>query len=134
MDIVNRRVRSRIMAAVPQRDSAPEMVVRRLVHRMGYRYRLHVRQLAGSPDLVFPRLKRVVFVHGCFWHRHTCKRATTPATRRAFWEEKFEQNKARDRRNSRALRRAGWGVLIVWECWTRRPDRLEERLAKFLAS
>lgn len=134
MDIVSPEQRSRMMAAVPQRDSAPEMLVRRLVHRMGYRYRLHVRQLAGSPDLVFPRLKKLVFVHGCFWHRHRCKRATTPATRRAFWAEKFEKNKARDRRNNRVLRRAGWRVLIVWECWTRRPEGLEERLARFLAS
>lgn len=134
MDVVSAEKRRQMMAAVPQRDSAPEMVVRRLVHGMGYRYRLHVRQLSGSPDLVFPRLKRVVFVHGCFWHRHWCKRVTTPATRSAFWAEKFEQNKARDRRNNRALRRAGWGVLIVWECWTRRPEWLKERLARFLAS
>ena len=128
------KVRSRIMAAVPQRDSKPEMVVRRLVHAMGYRYRLHVRDLAGSPDLVFPRLKKVVFVHGCFWHRHTCKRATTPATRRRFWMQKFEDNRARDRRNNRMLRRNGWDVLVVWECWTRRPEWLQKRLAGFLAN
>jgi len=134
MDIVSASKRSRMMAAVPQRDTAPEMVVRQLAHRMGYRYRLHVRELAGSPDLVFPRLKSVVFVHGCFWHRHRCKRTTTPATRKAFWADKFEQNRARDRRNNRALRRAGWRVLIVWECWTRRPEWLKERLARFLAS
>ena len=134
MDVVSAEKRRQIMASVPQRDTKPEMVVRQLAHRMGYRYRLHVRQLAGSPDLVFPRLKRVVFVHGCFWHRHRCKRATTPATRRAFWAEKFEQNKARDRRNNRALRRAGWRVLVVWECWTRRPEWLKERLERFLAS
>ena len=120
------------MAAVPQRDSKPELIVRRLIHGMGYRYRLHVRDLPGSPDIVLPRLRKIIFVHGCFWHRHRCKRATTPATRRAFWAEKFEQNKARDRRNNRALRRAGWRVLIVWECWTRRPEWLEERLEGFL--
>ena len=91
MDIVSPKQRSRIMAAVPQRDSAPELIVRRMSHAMGFRYRLHVRSLPGSPDIVFPRLRKVIFVHGCFWHRHRCKRATTPATRRRFWLTKFEQ-------------------------------------------
>ncbi len=127
------KVRSRIMAAVPQRDSKPEMIVRRLVHAMGYRCRLHVRDLLGSPDLVFPRLSRIIFVHGCFWHRHRCRRATTPATRKRFWLEKFEQNRARDRRDNRALRQQGWKVLVVWECQTRKPEWLETRLAEFLA-
>lgn len=132
MDVVDKKTRSRMMAAVPQRDSAPELIVRRLTHRMGYRYRLHVRSLPGSPDIVFPRLQKVIFVHGCFWHRHRCKRATTPATRRRFWRTKFEQNKARDRRNLRDLRRQGWQALVVWECWTRRPDWLAKRLRVFL--
>lgn len=121
-----------MMAAVPQRDSKPEMVVRRAVHRMGYRFRLHVRDMPGTPDLVFPRLGKVIFVHGCFWHRHRCKRATTPATRKEFWLEKFEQNIARDRRNNRRLRQDAWDVLVVWECWTRRPEWLQERLLTFL--
>ena len=133
MDIVSRRTRSRMMAAVPQKGSKPEMIVRRLVHAMGYRYRLHVRELPGSPDLVFPRLHKAIFVHGCFWHRHRCRRATTPATRRAFWLRKFEDNRARDRRNLRALRRQGWKVLVVWECWTPRKEWLAERLFSFLA-
>ena len=128
------KVRSRIMAAVPQRDSKPEMVVRRLVHAMGYRYRLHVRDLSGSPDIVFPSLSKIIFVHGCFWHRHRCRKATTPATRKRFWFEKFEQNRARDRRNNRTLRRQGWDVLVVWECQTRRPEWLKTRLREFLAS
>ena len=132
MDIVTQIKRSQMMAAVPQRDSKPEMVVRRAVHRMGYRYRLHVRDMPGTPDLVFPRLGKVIFVHGCFWHRHRCKRATTPATRKEFWLEKFEQNKARDRRNNRKLRQDAWDVLVVWECWTRRPEWLQERLLAFL--
>ncbi|MCH8253219.1 MAG: DNA mismatch endonuclease Vsr [Planctomycetes bacterium] len=133
MDVVDKKTRSRMMAAVPQRNSAPELVVRRMAHGMGYRYRLHVRSLPGTPDIVFPRLRKVVFVHGCFWHRHRCKRATTPATRRRFWLTKFEQNKARDRRNLRDLRRQGWKVIVVWECWTRRPDWLAKRLRVFLA-
>ena len=128
------KVRSRIMAAVPQRDSKPEMVVRRLVHAMGYRYRLHVRDLSGSPDIVFPSLSKIIFVHGCFWHRHRCRKATTPATRKRFWLEKFEQNRARDRRNNRTLRRQGWDVLMVWECQTRRPEWLRTRLREFLAA
>ena len=122
------------MAAVRQRDTKPELLVRRLAHRMGYRFRLNVRSLPGSPDIVFPRLDKVIFVHGCFWHRHRCKRATTPATRRAFWLKKFAENKERDRRNIRALQRAGWDVLVVWECWTRRPEWLARRLADFLRS
>ncbi len=132
MDVVTTTIRSRMMAAVPQKDSKPEMVVRRVVHGLGYRYRLHVRSLPGSPDLVFPRLEKIIFVHGCFWHRHRCKRATTPATRQDFWLEKFDQNRARDRRNNRSLRRAGWDVLVVWECWTKRGEWLTDRLIRFL--
>ena len=134
LDVVSSKVRSRMMAAVPRCDSKPEMVVRRLIHAMGYRYRLHVRDLSGSPDLVFPSLSRIIFVHGCFWHRHWCRKATTPATRKRFWIEKFEQNRARDRRNNRTLRRHGWSVLVVWECQTCRPEWLEPRLAEFLAA
>jgi DNA mismatch endonuclease (patch repair protein) len=126
------QIRSRIMAAVPQRDSKPELIVRRLIHGMGYRYRLHVRDLPGSPDIVLPRLRKIIFVHGCFWHRHRCKRATTPATRRRFWLTKFEQNKARDQRNLRDLRKGGWRALVVWECWTLRPEWLTKRLLAFL--
>lgn len=121
-----------MMAAVPQRDTRPELAVRCMIHAMGYRYRLNVRTMPGSPDIVLPRWRKIVFVHGCFWHRHRCRRATTPATRRGFWLKKFEDNKARDRRNLRDLRKLGWLCLVVWECWTRRPDWLRERLAKFL--
>jgi DNA mismatch endonuclease (patch repair protein) len=122
------------MATVPQRDSKPELFVRRIAHHLGYRFRLNVRSLPGSPDIVFRRLDKVIFVHGCFWHRHRCKRATTPVTRRDFWLKKFADNTERDRRNIRALRRAGWDVLVVWECWTRRPEWLSERLRHFLGS
>lgn len=120
------------MAAVPQRDTAPEMIVRRLIHSIGYRFRLHVDNLPGKPDIVLPRHKKIIFVHGCFWHQHDCKRATVPATRRAFWLDKFEQNKSRDKRNARSLRRAGWNVLVVWECWTRKKTILEKRIHRFL--
>ena len=132
MDIVSKQTRSRLMSAVRQRDTKPEMVVRRMVHGMGYRYRLHVAELPGSPDLVFPRLKKVIFVHGCFWHRHRCKKATTPATRTEFWMDKFEKNKKRDRKNVQRLRQMGWQVLVVWECQTKRTDWLREKLSTFL--
>mgnify|MGYP000862603405 CR=1 FL=1 len=105
------------MASVRQRDTGPEMRLRRALHRLGLRYRLHDRRLPGSPDLVFPRFKAVVFVHGCFWHVHKgCKFATEPASRKDFWREKFEANKKRDRRNYDSLLASGWRVLVVWEC------------------
>lgn len=127
--------RSRIMAAVKSGDTTPELVVRRLVHRLGYRYRLHCRDLPGSPDLVLPRLRKAVFVHGCYWHRHACPAGqSTPATRLDYWQAKFERNVTRDRSNLRKLRRLGWSVLVVWECQTtaRKRAALERRLARFL--
>ena len=131
-DRVDRETRSRIMAAVRSADTGPELVVRRLAHKMGYRYRLNVRALPGSPDVVFSGRRKVIFVHGCFWHRHRCKRGTTPKTRLSYWLPKFEANQRRDRDNMRELRRAGWDILTVWECHTRRPERLRARLRAFL--
>jgi len=107
------------MAAVKSRDTGPELVVRRAIHGMGYRYRLHDKALPGHPDLVFPRWKKIIFVHGCFWHRHNCRLGKSlPATRREFWESKFDSNKKRDRRVQRQLKSAGWQVLVVWQCET----------------
>jgi DNA mismatch endonuclease, patch repair protein len=128
--------RSRIMAAVKSHSTTPEMVVQRLVHELGSRYRLHVRSLPGAPDLVFPCLRKVIFVSGCFWHMHTCGRCRIPAARRKYWIAKLERNAARDQRVQRALRRAGWGVLVVWECQTFAAgrERLPGRLRRFLAS
>ena len=105
------------MASVGQRNTGPELRLRQVLHRQGLRYRLHDKKLPGSPDLVFPRFRTVVFVHGCFWHAHNgCKYATKPSTRRKFWEEKFEANRKRDRRNYEALKKSGWRVLVVWGC------------------
>lgn len=129
--------RSRVMRAVKSANTTPELVVRRLVHAQGYRYRLHRRDLPGQPDLVFARLGRAVQVHGCFWHRHACEAGrSTPATRLDYWQAKFARNVARDRRSLRALRRRGWSVLVVWECQTRLSNRaaLERRLARFLGA
>lgn len=134
-DTLTPEQRRRCMASVRSKDTTPEMVVRRLVHGMGYRYRLHVRSLHGSPDLVFPARQAVIFVHGCFWHRHKCKRGwPLPATRRSFWKAKLDGNRQRDVKHRRALRRLGWRVLVVWECQTRsaKLDRLAERVRAFL--
>lgn len=127
--------RSRIMAAVKEKNTSPEMVVRRIAHRLGFRFRLHVKGLPGTPDLVFPRLQRVIIVNGCFWHGHTCGRCRIPATRREYWVAKIERNMQRDRRNQRLLRRAGWRLLAVWECQTsaRRREALQRRLRRFLS-
>jgi len=105
------------MASVGQRDTGPEILLRRTLHRLGLRYRLNDRKLPGSPDLVFPRFHAVVFVHGCFWHAHEgCKFATKPSSRKNFWKEKFKANVNRDRRNYDALASEGWRVLVIWEC------------------
>lgn len=117
MDAVDAATRSRIMRAVPQKNTAPELLLRKALHRLGYRYRLHIRSLPGTPDIVFPGSRVAVFVHGCFWHRHSgCKRASTPLSNRRFWEDKFAANVVRDRRNEEELATAGWTVVVVWQC------------------
>jgi DNA mismatch endonuclease (patch repair protein) len=126
--------RSRIMALVRSKDTGPEMLLRRLVHSLGYRYRLHDRRLPGVPDLVFRSRRRVIFVHGCFWHQHSCARGNRmPKSRIGYWRNKLEGNVARDRRAVRALRRAGWRVLTVWECQMRDLDKLRRRITSFLS-
>lgn len=132
-DNISSAERSRVMRCVRSVDTRPEMMVRSMVHRLGYRFRLHVRALPGTPDLVLARLRTVIEVRGCFWHGHACGRCRIPATRRGYWLDKIERNRRRDARTSRALRRAGWSVLVVWECETRRPQRLSARLARLLA-
>lgn len=108
--------RSALMSRIRSKDTKPEMTVRRLLHGLGYRYVLHDARLPGKPDLVFPSRRKVVFVHGCFWHGHNCGRGFRPAKNADFWATKIDGNKARDRRNVRAIRAQGWGVLTVWEC------------------
>ncbi|OGP15558.1 MAG: very short patch repair endonuclease [Deltaproteobacteria bacterium GWA2_54_12] len=116
MDTVDKATRSKIMAQVGQRDTGPEMRLRKALHRIGLRYRLHDKRLLGSPDIVFPRFRAVIFVHGCFWHRHGCKASTMPETHRKFWTAKFEANIERDLRNTKALLKDGWRVMVFWEC------------------
>ena len=123
------------MSRIRSRDTKPEMRVRRLVHGLGYRYRLHSEDLPGRPDLVFRPRRKVIFVHGCFWHRHEgCPRNRTPKSpeRRDFWREKLDGNAQRDRLNEAALRRLGWEILVIWECETKALDPLAERVRAFL--
>lgn len=136
MDIVDRTVRSRMMAAVRTRNTRPEVLVRRLLHSQGYRFRLHVKDLPGKPDIVLRKHRMAIFVHGCFWHRHEgCRYTTSPATNEAFWQEKFEGNVRRDREAIAALHTLGWRTVIVWECVSRETsahDELAERLGEIV--
>lgn len=121
------------MARVGSRDTRPEMLVRRLVHGMGYRYRLHASDLPGKPDLVFRSRRKVIFVHGCFWHGHTgCRRASRPQSNADFWRKKLERNVARDAEQVNALARSGWEVLVVWECTIRDQKQLADKIQRFL--
>ncbi len=122
------------MRAVKGSNTGPEMIVRRLAHGMGYRFRLHRKDLPGKPDLVFPRLKKVIFVHGCFWHGHDCARgARVPAKNRAYWVQKIARNRIRDEASQRALSALGWKVKVVWECELKAQDRVGRALHKFLS-
>lgn len=123
----------RRMLAVRGRDTAPELLVRHILHVMGYRFRLHQKNLPGTPDIVLPRHRKIVFVHGCFWHGHDeCKRATRPVNNADTWAAKIEGNRRRDQSNLDALRALGWDVLVVWECELRDATHLEKRLRTFL--
>lgn len=132
-DIMTRKQRSERMSRVRNKDTKPEKVVRSLLHRLGYRFRLHEKNLPGKPDIVLPRHAKVIFVHGCFWHRHgACRELSIPENNADFWEKKFEQNVHRDQEKIVALGEAGWSVLVVWECETRNPATLEQVLLDFL--
>lgn len=125
--------RSAMMARIGQRDTLPELTVRRSLHRLGYRFRLHRRDLPGTPDIVLPRHRVAILVHGCFWHRHSkCRFAYTPKTRVEFWNSKFKQNVERDIRVHRALQERGWTVITIWECETTHGNGLEARLEQLL--
>jgi DNA mismatch endonuclease, patch repair protein len=133
MDTLTVAERSARMARIRSKNTRPELLVRKLVHSLGYRFRLHRSGLPGRPDLVFPSRRKVVFVHGCFWHAHdNCKTANRPKSRRAYWDMKFETNRKRDQANSVALKRDGWRILTVWECEVKRTARLASRLSRFL--
>jgi DNA mismatch endonuclease (patch repair protein) len=132
-DVHTPEQRSRNMSAIRGADTKPERIVRSLAHAMGYRFRLHRRDLPGKPDLVFPARHKVILVHGCFWHVHDCPHGRVkPATNAGFWANKRSGNAARDQRNLKALETAGWSVLVIWECETRSPEPLERKLREFL--
>ena len=132
-DVLTHKQRAYCMSRIRGKDTKPEIIVRRMVHSLGYRYRLHVRTLPGCPDIVLARYKKVIFVHGCFWHRHNCKYGRVrPATRKKFWEAKLNGNKERDKRIRRELRKKGWAVMTVWECQTSEAEKLKDCILKFL--
>ena len=131
-DHISPESRSRIMSRIRGKNTKPELVVRRLIHAMGYRYRLHRKNLPGTPDLTFSARKKVIFVHGCFWHQHSCPRGVRPASNTEFWNEKLNRNVRRDRKNLTMLRRNGWSVLVLWECETKEPEALIDLIGEFL--
>ncbi|MDE0622866.1 MAG: very short patch repair endonuclease [Bryobacterales bacterium] len=124
--------RRRVMQAVKGKDTGPELTVRRIVHRLGYRYRLHKKDLPGRPDLVFGPRKKVIFVHGCFWHAHNCRYGRMPESRQEYWVPKLIGNMERDKANVAKLEAMGWEVLTVWECEVKRTAELVDRLTEFL--
>ncbi|MED5549602.1 MAG: DNA mismatch endonuclease Vsr [Pseudomonadota bacterium] len=134
MDHLDKKRRSRNMAAIKDRDTAPEMIVRRLAHAMGFRFRLHRRDLPGKPDLVFPGRKSVIFVHGCFWHQHSSEKCKTrpPKSNTSYWLPKLERNVARDERNQSQLSSMGWRYLVIWECETKDRHSLASKISDFL--
>jgi len=120
------------MSRVKSRDTAPERAVRSMIHAMGYRFRLHRKNLPGKPDIVFGPRKKAVFIHGCFWHGHRCPKGRLPKSNEAFWRAKIETNRARDKRNTRRLKSLGWGVLVVWQCHLKNPLGVRKRIVDFL--
>lgn len=133
MDRISASRRSENMRRIRSRDTAPEILIRRLVYALGYRFRLHREDLPGKPDLTFPRLRKVIFVHGCFWHQHDgCVESRIPKSNRSYWVPKLARNKKRDEENRRALRRLGWRSLIIWECQVSKPEQLTQRICRFL--
>ena len=120
------------MQAVRSKNTAPELLIRSITHRLGFRFRLHRKDLPGTPDIVFPSRKKVIFVHGCFWHGHDCPRGALPSSNRDFWQSKITKNRTRDSHSEEQLEKEGWRVLTVWECETKDQEVLEERITRFL--
>ncbi len=131
-DIFNKKKRSQIMSRIPGKDTKPELVIRKALFSEGYRYRLHRRDLPGNPDIVFPSRKKVIFVNGCFWHGHNCKKATLPTTNKHFWEKKLIGNKERDKLNLAKLKAIGWKSLVIWQCQIKKKT-LETQIYKMKA-
>lgn len=133
MDTLSSIERSRVMSAVRSKNTKPELIVRKLLHAMGFRFRLHRKDLPGKPDIVLPKYRSCIFVHGCFWHQHAgCKRASQPTSNTKFWNKKLLENIERDKRNCHELRLRGWKVLVIWECQTRVITKLRKKIIRFL--
>ncbi|RQY17976.1 very short patch repair endonuclease [Burkholderia stagnalis] len=133
VDVVDSATRSRMMSGIRGRNTKPEILVRSLLHRLGFRFRLHVRELPGKPDIVLPRYHAVIFVHGCFWHGHDCHLFKWPSTRPDFWRAKIGRNQSNDEKARDALLAAGWRVGVVWECALRGSNKSAEGVAQSLA-
>lgn len=130
-DHLTKEMRSWNMSRIRSKDTKPEMIVRSVLHKMGYRFRLHRKDLTGKPDIVLPKYKTVIFVHGCFWHSHKgCKRCTIPSTNKSYWLAKFERNIKKDSTNKTLLKKMGWKVLVIWECEIKEINSLQRKLAK----
>lgn len=133
MDVFTREKRSQIMSRVSGRNTKPEIVVRSLLHKLGYRFRLHRKDLPGKPDITLPKHKKIIFVHGCFWHGHMgCSRSERPSTNNEFWREKLDKNIKRDKETVDALKKLGWDVLIIWTCEVKCKNELKSKLLSFL--
>ena len=132
IDRVSEERRSYIMSSVASKDTGPELAVRRVLHRLGYRYRLHNRGLPGAPDIVFQGRKKVIFVHGCFWHGHGCQFGQLPKSKINYWEPKISENRKRDAKNLAKLRERGWAVLVVWQCQLKDTEKTRSKLIHFL--
>lgn len=132
-DTFTKEDRSRIMASVKSKDSKAEIAVRSTLHRLGYRFRLHKKELPGKPDIVLPKYRTIIFIHGCFWHRHTCKHATTPKSNIPYWTKKFTRNIERFNQVKAELEAQGWRILVIWECETNDKFLLEQQLQNILS-
>ncbi|MCS6497135.1 very short patch repair endonuclease [Burkholderia thailandensis] len=134
MDTITPAERSALMSRIRSVNTRPEIAVRSILHRLGYRFRLHRKDLPGRPDIVLPRHRKIVLVHGCFWHGHTCRLASKPKSNEGYWSTKIQANRARDARNLEALTQQGWSVLELWECEVRKLEGIEEKLRAFMLS
>lgn len=133
VDTVSKSIRSRIMSRVKQRHTRPELVVRSLLHRLGYRFRLHRKDLPGSPDIILPKFRTAIFVHGCFWHQHkNCNKSRRPSSNQGYWNAKLDENISRDMRKERELSKRGWRVATVWQCEIRNLESLSKKIKKLL--
>lgn len=133
MDTFSRKQRSECMSKIRHKDTRPELVARKALTELGYRYRLHRKDLPGSPDIVMPRLKKIIFINGCFWHQHKgCKRSSMPKSNKDYWKPKLEKNIERQKKDVRLLKKDGWSIIVLWECETNNKDKMMKKLEKQL--